>query len=142
MGKWSDRFLGLADHISEWSYDPSRKVGAVIVDEKHRVISMGYNGFPRGVSDTAERYENRETKMLFVCHAERNALDNSPLSVDGQTMYSTLFPCSECAKSIIQSGIRKVVSYNPGPIGEDPFNWTTTVKMFKEAGIETFFVDR
>lgn len=142
MGKWSDRFIGLADHISEWSYDPNRKVGAVIVDEKHRVISMGYNGFPRGVSDTAERYENRDTKMLFVCHAERNALDNSPAPVDGHTLYSTLFPCSECAKSIIQSGIKKVVAYNPGPIGEDPFNWTITVKMFKEAGVETFFVER
>lgn len=140
MSKWSDRFLALAEHVAEWSYDPSTKVGAVIVDSKNRVVSMGYNGFPRGVKDLAERYNDREQKHLFVCHAERNALDNAPHSVEGCTMYVPLLPCNECAKSIIQSGIVKVVTYKP--TREDRFNWDITRQMFKEAGVMLVEIDR
>ena len=140
MGKWVSRFLALADHIAEWSYDPSTKVGAVIVDDRHRIISVGYNGFPRGVLDHEHRYSDRPTKMLFVCHAERNALDNSPMSVEGCTMYVPLLPCNECAKSIIQRGIRMVVSYNP--TREDTFNWAITKRMFVEAGVDLWLIDK
>ena len=133
MSKWADRFLALAEHIAEWSYDPSTKVGAVIVDDKHRVISMGYNGFPRGVRDLSRRYADKETKHLYVCHAERNALDNAPMSVEGCTMYVALLPCNECAKSIIQNGISKVITYKPDR--EDKFNWEITRTMFREAGV-------
>ena len=136
MSKWSDRFLALAEHVAEWSYDPSTKVGAVIVDSKNRVVSMGYNGFPRGVKDLAERYNDRVQKHLFVCHAERNALDNAPHSVEGCTMYVPLLPCNECAKSIIQNGIVKVVTYKP--TREDRFNWDVTRQMFKEAGVNLY----
>jgi dCMP deaminase len=136
MSKWSDRFLALAEHVAEWSYDPSTKVGAVIADSKNRVISMGYNGFPRGIRDLPERYNNRETKHLFVCHAERNAIDNAPQSVEGCTIYVPLLPCNECAKSIIQSGIAKVVTYEP--TREDKFNWDITRLMFKEAGVSLY----
>lgn len=136
---WDQRFLELAEHVATWSKDPRTKVGSVVVDEQNRVVSMGYNGFPRGVLDLEERLQDRETKYLFVAHAERNALDNAPTSTDGCTLYSPLFPCSECAKTIIQKGILRVVSR---PIFEDvpKFNWDITVQMFEEAGVEYEFI--
>lgn len=74
---WDIRFLELASHVSTWSKDPNTKVGAVIANENRQVLSLGYNGFPRGVEDKKSRYEDRATKLLFVAHAERNALDNA-----------------------------------------------------------------
>lgn len=141
MRDWDHRFLDLAEHIAQWSKDPRTKVGAVIVDEKKRVVSVGYNGFPRGVDDTVGRYEDRPTKHLFVAHAERNALDNAPLMVDGCTIYVPLLPCNECAKSIIQKGITRVVTYVPERDGNG-FNWDITKKMFKEAGVMLVEIDR
>lgn len=140
MSKWSDRFMALAEHVADWSYDPSTKVGAVIVDDKNRVVSLGYNGFPRGIKDLPERYNDRELKLLFVCHAERNALDNAPHSVEGCTMYVPLMPCNECAKSIIQNGIRKVVTYKP--TREDKYNWDITRQMFLEAGVILYEMEK
>ena len=140
MADWDKRFLELADHVAQWSKDPRTKVGAVIVDEKKRVVSVGYNGFPRGVDDNEHRYEDREIKHLFVAHAERNALDNAPMPVDGFTLYSPLLPCSECAKSIIQNGITRVVSREPKRDGTG-FNWHITLKMFQEAGINLDLLD-
>jgi len=140
MADWDKRFLDLAEHVAQWSKDPRTKVGAVIVDEKKRVVSVGYNGFPRGVDDDEHRYEDRELKHLFVAHAERNALDNSPMPVDGFTLYSPLMPCSECAKSIIQNGITRVVSYAPTRDGTG-FNWHITLKMFDEAGVTLDLLD-
>lgn len=107
--KWDNNFMGLARHIALWSKDPSTKVGAVIVDDKRRVVGHGYNGFPRGVEDSEERLNNREVKYKHVVHAELNAILNSRGSVEGCTLYVTLEPCTECAKAIIQSGIRRVV---------------------------------
>jgi dCMP deaminase len=101
---------------------------------------MGYNGFPRGIKDSEERYNDRSTKHLFVCHAERNALDNAPHSVEGCTMYVPLLPCNECAKSIIQNGIKKVITYKTNR--EDTFNWDVTRIMFKEAGVMLFETER
>ena len=140
MTKWVERFLDLAEHIGTWSYDPRTKLGAVIADDRNRIISIGYNGFPRGVADKLERYEDRPTKHLFVAHAERNALDNSPMSVEGCTLYVPLLPCNECAKSIIQRGIAKVVSYHPDR--EDTFNWDITQQMFHEAGVVLHLVHK
>lgn len=140
VSKWSQRFLDLAEHIAEWSHDPRTKVGAVIVDDQKRVVSMGYNGFPRGIKDSEERYNDRSTKHLFVCHAERNALDNAPHSVEGCTMYVPLLPCNECAKSIIQNGISKVISYKTNR--EDTFYWDITRTMFQEAGVVLEEIDR
>ena len=139
MNRWDQRFLDLAEHVALWSKDPRTKVGAVIVDEKKRVVSVGYNGFPRGVDDDDARYEDRPTKHLFVAHAERNALDNAPLMVDGCTIYVPLLPCNECAKSIIQKGITKVVTYEPERDGAG-FNWDITKLMFSEAGVELVYV--
>lgn len=140
--KWNKRFLELADFVSQWSKDPSTKVGAVIVDGKKRVVSVGYNGFPIGVEDTEERYNDRPTKYKLVCHAERNALDNADNSVDGCTMYVSLMPCAECAKSMIQKGIKKVI-LRPTPEkfknydwDADIYNWKIAQLMFSEAGVE------
>lgn len=140
MASWEKRFLDLADHVAQWSKDPRTKVGAVIVDDKKRVVSVGYNGFPRGVSDSMDRYEDRPTKHLFVAHAERNALDNAPLMVEGCTLYVPLLPCNECAKSIIQKGIVAVVTYKPDR--EDNFNWDITRQMFREAGVVLLELDK
>lgn len=110
MEKWDRRFIELAKHVSTWSKDPSTKVGAVIVDDAHRVVGLGYNGFPRGINDTPERYADREIKYQMVVHAEANAILNAIIPVDGCTLYCTFFPCPECAKLIIQAGIKTVVA--------------------------------
>lgn len=108
--KWDARFIALAEHVAGWSKDPSTKVGAVIVDEQRRVIALGYNGFPRGVDDAPERYADRAIKYPMVVHAELNAILNALGPVEGCTLYVTpLAPCAECAKAIIQSGIRRVI---------------------------------
>lgn len=133
--KWDRRFLSLASEVSSWSQDPSTKVGSVIATEDYRILSLGFNGFPRGVKDTADRYSDKSIKLKLVCHAERNALDNAHFDVTGATIYSTLFPCNECAKSIIQRGIKRVVS-NLMDITESRFNWSESLIMFEEAGIE------
>ncbi len=138
MTDWHKRFLDLCEHVATWSKDPSTKLGSVIVDDKKRIVSVGYNGFPRGVSDYEERYNDRPTKYLFVAHAERNALDNAPMMVDNCTMYVTLLPCNECAKSIIQKGITTVVTYPPER--KDVFNWNITLRMFDEAGVDVIYI--
>ena len=110
---WDEYFMGLA-HLSAFrSKDPSTQVGAVIVDESHRVVSIGYNGLPRGCSDDEFPWEREgnvlETKYPFVVHAELNAILNSRNNVKDCTIYVSLFPCNECDKAIIQSGIKKIV---------------------------------
>ncbi len=133
---WDIRFLDLASHVSQWSKDPSTKVGAVIANDQHQVLSLGYNGFPRGVRDLKSRYEDRDTKLLFVAHAERNALDNAFTDVRGATLYSTLCPCNECAKSIVQRGIKRVITLAPPPEKYKIFNFNITFAMFREADVE------
>jgi dCMP deaminase len=133
---WDIRFLDLASHVAFWSKDPSTKVGAVIANKDHQVLSLGYNGFPRGVRDLKSRYEDRDTKLLFVAHAERNALDNAFTDVRGATLYSTLCPCNECAKSIIQRGIGRVITMQPPAEKYELFNFNVTFAMFREANVE------
>ena len=114
MTDWNQRFLSLAEHISTWSKDPSTQVGAVIVDDQRRIISTGYNGFPRGVNDFPERYNNRDIKYEMIVHGEINAILFANQSIHGCTLYTWPFmPCSRCAAIVIQSGIRTVVApYN------------------------------
>lgn len=140
MNKWTRRYLDIAGEVSKWSKDPSVKVGAVAVGAKGQILSQGYNGFPRGVKDTNDRYEDREQKYKYVVHGEMNAIYNachSGASLDGATLYVTGLPvCSECAKGIIQVGIKKVIMEYPQNI---PDRWRTsmqtTAEMFKEAGV-------
>lgn len=110
MNKWDNNFLALANTVSMFSKDPSTKVGAVIVDDDNRVISIGYNGFPKGIRDD-NRLRNRELKYEMIVHAEANALLFANAPVRGCTIYTWPFqPCSRCASLIIQAGIRRVVS--------------------------------
>ena len=111
---WDEYFMGIAVLSSLRSKDPNTQVGACIVSPEKKIIGVGYNGFPIGCSDDdlpwAREGEWLETKYPYVCHAELNAILNSPISsLKGATLYVALFPCNECAKAIIQTGIRKVV---------------------------------
>ena len=114
---WDRRFLALAEHVAQWSKDPSTKTGAVIVDEDNRVISIGYNGLPRGVIDSAERLQNRELKYKTIVHCERNALLFARSSVKGCKLYTWPFmSCSVCAGMVINAGIVEVIA----PLSDNP----------------------
>jgi len=139
--KWHKRFLELANHIATWSHDPSTRVGAVIVRPDRTVASMGYNGFPRGVDDSPDRYNNRSMKYQFICHAEANAIVSAKENLSGAVLYSSpLHPCNECAKLVIQSGIKTVVTCSP-----KEQRWADSFKvasqMFKETGVEVILID-
>jgi len=136
--KWDLRFLGLAKHISEWSLDHSAKVGSVIADDKNRIISLGYNGFPRGISDD-ERLNDREEKYKIIVHAERNAIIFAGRPLDGATIYTYPFmPCSVCAGMIIQAGIKRIVTLaNDNPRWKE--NFELSEKIIVEAGLEISF---
>ena len=138
--KWDLRYLELASNVASWSKDPSCKVGAVIVNQNNQVVSVGYNGFPKGVADDLARYNDRETKLKFVQHAERNAMDNAPVDLSGCTLYSTLFPCNECCKSIITRGIKHIVTHavDRNSPKNKLFNWDVTRQMCTEAQVTIF----
>lgn len=142
--KWDIRFLELAKQVSKWSKDPSRQIGAIAVDDRS-VIAQGYNGFPRGIEDSAKRYEDRDIKYKFVVHAEMNVIYNATyngVSLDGATLYVWGLPvCSDCAKGIIQTGIERVVM----PMQEIPEHWveswTLTQLLLNEANVKWEFID-
>ncbi|MBR3630719.1 MAG: dCMP deaminase family protein, partial [Oscillospiraceae bacterium] len=121
------------------SKDSNTQVGACIVNAENRIVSVGYNGMPTGCPDDDMPWEREgdflDTKYPFVCHAELNAILNSTASLRGCTLYVTLFPCNECAKAIIQSGIRRVVYLSNKYAGSDAI--TASTAMFRMAGIET-----
>lgn len=114
--KWDERFLLLAQHIAQWSKDPSTKCGAVIVRPDRTIVSLGYNGFPRGMSDAPELYKNRVVKYRRVIHAEMNAiLTAGAADLRDCCLYTwPIPPCERCAAHILQTGIRRVVSLRPG----------------------------
>lgn len=129
--------LQLAQHVAGWSKDPSTKVGAVIMQPDRRVVSLGYNGFPRGVHDHDARYADRETKLRFVCHAERNALDNADLSLRNCSLYVTFQPCADCTKSMIQKGITRLVTVvDPTRVNYYNDFVNHSLPMLQEAGVE------
>jgi dCMP deaminase len=137
VDKWDGRFLDLAIFVAEWSKDPSTKVGAALVRPDRTIAALGFNGFPRGVLDHPERYDDRPTKYEMVVHAELNALLSSRESLEGYTLYVTpLPPCSQCAAAIIQRGIRKVVIAMNKDLPEVwASKWAVSSTMFSEAGI-------
>lgn len=110
---WDEYFMGIALLSSMRSKDPSTQVGACIVNDENRIVGVGYNGFPKGCSDDIFPWERdgetNLTKYPYVCHAELNAILNSNGNVRGTRIYVALFPCNECAKSIIQAGIKEVI---------------------------------
>lgn len=135
--KWDLRFLDLAKLISTWSKDPSTQVGAVITDLNNRIISIGYNGFPQGITDNA-RLDDRETKYKIIVHGEMNAILFANKSLQNCTLYTYPFmPCPRCSSMIIQTGITRVVSYkNTSDRWEEEFKLSSL--LFKEANIEYY----
>jgi dCMP deaminase len=141
MADWDARFTRLALHISSWSKDPSTKVGCVVVGPDREIRSTGFNGFPRGIEDTAARLQDREQKYPLVCHAEENAIMHAArigVSLKGCIAYVTWPPCTRCARSLIQAGISQV-AYPAGL--EIPERWAQDFEisgaMLQEAGLVT-----
>ena len=143
MEKWDKRFVELSKYVSEWSKDPSAKIGAVVVAEKGGLMSLGYNGFPMGVEDSVERLADATTKLEIIVHAEQNALIAAGSKANGATIYVWGKPiCARCAGSIIQAGIKRVVALNPESLPKES-KWIETgklaVDMFIECGIKVDF---
>lgn len=142
--KWDRRYLELAKQVSTWSRDPSTQVGAVVVNHALQKEFVGYNGFPRGVVDSPERYADRELKYKLVVHAESNAIRKAGDYARGASLYvypSFSMPpiCNECAKDAIQAGIKEVVGYAADVNDPRVQRWLEAIKisqmMFQEAGI-------
>ena len=136
---WNTYFMGIAILSAQRSKDSNTQVGACIVNSENKIVAVGYNGMPIGCDDDTMPWEREgeylDTKYPFVCHAELNAiLNRNDASLRGCTLYVTLFPCNECAKAIIQSGIQEVV-YDC-----DKYKGTPSViasrKMLKAAGVK------
>ena len=136
---WDEYFMGIALLSSERSKDPNSQVGACIVSEDNKILSIGYNGFPVGCNDDELSWERdgafKDTKYPYVCHAELNAILNyTGATIKGSKIYVALFPCNECAKAIIQSGIKEVIYKS------DKYKDTEVVqvskKMFEMAGVK------
>lgn len=136
---WDECFMRMAHILSERSKDPNSQVGAVIATPNNVVVGMGYNGFPRGISSDTFPWERegklQDTKYAYICHAEENAIYNANSSTKDCKIYSTLHPCNECAKAIIQTGIVEVV-YESDKYNETP-SCIAAKRMFEAAGIAT-----
>ncbi len=133
---WDKRFLEMATLVSTWSKDPSTKVGCVVVGPHREIRSTGFNGFPRGVADTPERLNDRETKYPLIVHAEENAVAQAARigqSLHGCAAYVSFPPCARCARLLIQAGVSRVVS--PGD-QEVPERWTKEIRIAAEMLIE------
>lgn len=134
---WNEYYMELAYTAAKRSKDPNTQVGACIIDPKdHRVISLGYNGFPYGCSDNEFPWtkDGEETKALYVVHAELNAIISAKRDLTGCVLFVTHSPCNECMKAIIQSGIGRIIydnAYKPGDIVS-----VASSKMAKAAGLE------
>jgi dCMP deaminase len=133
---WHSRFLSLAAHIAQWSRDPEKKVGAVIVRPDKTIASLGFNGFPRGVNDDDTRYQDKDLKRELVMHAEMNAILHAREPLQGYTLYVwPLLPCARCAAAIIQAGIAHIVTV---PL-KDKSEWAETLAraqaMLEESGV-------
>ena len=141
--KWDRRFLSIAKNVSLWSRDPSTKCGAVITRGKF-VVSLGFNGFPAGVSDANDLYADRETKLLCVLHSEVNAVLSAKQDLTGCTIYvHPMPPCSNCAAVIIQAGITRVVTKRADD--STMSRWSKSheqaSRMFEEAGVTLTVVE-
>jgi dCMP deaminase len=136
-------YLELAKNIANWSKDPSTQVGAVAVGKHGQILAQGYNGFPRGIIDSEERLNTRELKYRYTVHGEMNCIYNAALngtSLDGSDMYVYGLPvCSECAKGIIQIGVKRVFACYPEKVSQ---KWAEsgalTSEMFNETGVEYY----
>lgn len=136
---WDEYFMGIAMLSAQRSKDNSTQVGACIVNPEKKIVAVGYNGMPTGCNDDEMPWERQadsalDTKYPFVCHAELNAiLNRNAASLAGCTLYVTLYPCNECAKAIIQSGIKRVVYYDNKYAGTESV--TASGFMFRKCGV-------
>lgn len=138
---WSFWFISLAQFVSYRSRDPSTRVGAVIARPDNTVASIGYNDFPRGISHQPQRYTDRDFRLKAMVHAERNAILNAHEPLAGCRLFTTFHPCSECAKEIIQSGIRCIVIRDrlvPDRWKED---MDFSRALLREAGVDVHWLD-
>jgi len=134
--KWHDQYMDLANLVAGWSEDTSKHVGAVIV-RYNRVLSIGYNGLPTGVRCTEKRLE-RPLKYEVTEHGERNAIYTAAKmghSLEGSTIYCNWYPCTDCARAIIQSGIKQIVTYPPDTESSWYEKMLIAEEMFMEAGV-------
>jgi dCMP deaminase len=145
---WDEYFMRVTYLTTDKSKDPSSKVGAILVADNN-VFSTGFNGFPRGIQDTHERLHDRETKYKYVCHAEANSIYNAARlgrPTLGSTMYTIGVPCTECAKAIIQAGVKEVVVHADASVNFKHGKWAEscalTLSLFEEAGISLRFFDK
>lgn len=133
--KWAKRFIQMAELVGSWSKDPSTQVGAVIT-KQNRIVSVGFNGYPHGISDSAE-IDERETKYLKTLHAEENAILFAKRDLDGCEIWVTHFPCPNCAAKIIQTGISIV--HCPAQTEDFLSRWGEKISlsqdMFDQAGV-------
>lgn len=142
---WDEYFMGVAVLSSLRSKDPNTQVGACIVSEEKKIIGVGYNGFPSGCSDDdlpwARTGDWSQTKYPYVCHAELNAIlnANNPSALKGATLYVALFPCNECAKAVIQSGIKRIVYLSDKYKDSDATK--ASKRMLDAAGVEYHHLD-
>ncbi|MFH1805652.1 MAG: dCMP deaminase family protein [Pseudomonadota bacterium] len=148
MADWHHRFLALAAHIAGWSKDRSTQVGAVVIGPKKEIRAVGYNGFPRGVDDNVESRHQRPAKYAYTEHAERNAIYNASYtgtSLDGCTLYVTHFPCSDCARAIIQAGIAEVCVDQDKLTPDFLERWQQDIhistEMFGESGVKILLIN-
>ena len=135
---WDEYFMGVAILSGMRSKDPNSQVGSCIVSEDNKILSMGYNGFPKGCSDDEFPWAREgvplNTKYLYVTHSELNAILNyRGGSLEGAKLYVSLFPCNECAKAIIQAGIKRVVY-------SEKYRLEDGIELLKRAGIEVVFI--
>jgi len=139
LEKWDARFLQIAKIAATWSKDPKAQVGAVVVDQQGQVAGVGYNGFPKLVEDSAERYGDVDTKLEMVVHAEENAILGAGTRARGGTIYVSGKPiCARCAGSVIQSGLRRAVAQEPkeGSCSKWDKSGQIARQMMEEAKIE------
>ena len=135
---WDEYFMGISKLSGMRSKDPNTQVGACIVSQDNKILSMGYNGFPKGCSDDTFPWEREgeplDTKYLYVAHSELNAILNySGGSLAGAKLYVSLFPCNECAKAIIQCGIKEVI-YDSDKYADTPAT-IASKRMMEAAGV-------
>ncbi|MDE5738153.1 MAG: dCMP deaminase family protein [Oscillospiraceae bacterium] len=135
---WDGYFMGIALLSAQRSKDNHTQVGACIVNEDKKIVSVGYNGMPTGCNDDIMPWEREgeflQTKYPFVCHAELNAILNSSVNLKNCVLYVTLFPCNECAKAIIQSGIKQVIYLDNKYAGTDGVR--ASEQMFRLSGVK------
>ena len=146
--KWDTRFFGIAQLVASWSEDNSRKIGAVVVGSANQILSTGYNGFPRGVkaSDQARHSSKDREKYFWFEHAERNAIYNAArngIALEGSFIYSTLFPCADCARAIVQCGMSELITSEP-PTNDPTYqrSFEVSLDILLEGGVKVRYVNR